>query len=84
MGNPFIRIEAIILKRGLNTELYSTLTMDGINIIYYYNIIFNAPTIFWYENPQGNLFIENYGIGTLTNPGSIYVNNQLSQYKFTF
>jgi len=78
MGNPFIRIEAIILKRELNTTLYSTLTMDGINIIYYLNIMFNTPTIFWYENPEGNLFIEDYGIGTLTKFGSKYIDSKLS------
>lgn len=83
MGNPFIRPEATILKRGLSIDLYSTLTIDGVNVIYYYNFS-NAPTIFWYENPKGNLFIEDYGLGSLTNAGSNYVKNILSQYKFIF
>jgi hypothetical protein len=52
--------------------------MDGINIIYYFNIMFNTPTIFWYENPEGNLFIEDYGIGTLTKLGSKYIDSKLS------
>lgn len=88
MGNPFRNCnsrEAIILKHGLyNTELYSKITFDGNHIIYYYNMDYNIPTIFWYENPDGNIFIDNYGIGTLTNSGLNYINYKLSQYKFIF
>ncbi len=84
MGNPFITLEARILKYGLNNDLYSTLTRDGINIIYYYNVNFQAPTIIWYENPEGNMFIDDYGLGTLTKLGSNYIDNKLSRYAFFF
>jgi hypothetical protein len=88
MGNPFINYnnhEAIVLLRGLyNTELFSKITVDGNRIIYYYNIDYNVPTVFWYENQDGTVFIDGYGIGTLTSSGLNYVNYKLSQYKFVF
>lgn len=88
MGNLYRNYdtpEAKILLTGLqNTELFSRIDRFNNHIIYYYNMDFNTPVVFWYQSPDGYIFIDGHGGGILTSSGLNYVNYRLNQYHKIF
>lgn len=89
--------QATILLYGLhNTELFSKIDIYGNRSIYYYdnnysnhsnhsNHLYNSNhsnLLLWYENPNGDIFVENYGLGSLTYTGLKYINHKMIQYNF--